>query len=34
MTIERVAYDAAAVAEQVRSGGLPSEYADKLLQAA
>jgi predicted phosphodiesterase len=34
VTIERVAYDAAAVAEQVRSGGLPAEYADKLLQAA
>jgi predicted phosphodiesterase len=34
VTIERVAYDAAAVAEQVRSGGLPAEYAEKLLQAA
>jgi putative phosphoesterase len=32
--IERVAYDAAAVAEQVRSGGLPAEYAEKLLRAA
>jgi putative phosphoesterase len=32
--IERVAYDAAAVAEQVRKGGLPAEYAEKLLQAA
>jgi putative phosphoesterase len=32
--IERVAYDAAAVAEQVRTGGLPAEYAEKLLQAA
>jgi putative phosphoesterase len=34
VTIERVAYDAAAVAEQVRSGGLPAEYAEKLLRAA
>jgi putative phosphoesterase len=34
VTIERVAYDAAAVAEQVRSRGLPAEYAEKLLQAA
>jgi putative phosphoesterase len=34
VTIERVAYDAAAVAEQVRSGGLPVEYAEKLLRAA
>jgi predicted phosphodiesterase len=34
VTIERVAYDAAAVAAEVRSAGLPGEYADKLLQAA
>jgi putative phosphoesterase len=34
VTIERVAYDAAAVAEQVRRGGLPAEYAEKLLRAA
>jgi putative phosphoesterase len=34
VTIERVTYDAAAVAEEVRSAGLPAEYADKLLQAA
>jgi putative phosphoesterase len=34
VTIERVAYDAAAVAEQVRRGGLPAEYAEKLVQAA
>jgi len=33
-TIERVGYDAAAVAEEVRSAGLPAEYADKLLMAA
>jgi putative phosphoesterase len=32
--IERVAYDAAAVAAEVRSAGLPGEYADKLLLAA
>lgn len=32
--IERVAYDAQAVAEQVRDAGLPGEYADKLLIAA
>ena len=32
--IERVAYDARAVAEQVRAAGLPGEYADKLLAAA
>jgi predicted phosphodiesterase len=31
--IERVAYDAAAVAKEVRRGGLPAEYAEKLLQA-
>jgi putative phosphoesterase len=34
VTIERVAYDTAAVAEDVRSSGLPGEYAEKLLQAA
>ena len=34
VTIERVGYDAAAVAEEVRSAGLPAEYADKLLMAA
>jgi diadenosine tetraphosphatase ApaH/serine/threonine PP2A family protein phosphatase len=34
VTIERVAYDAAAVAAEVRAAGLPVEYADKLLQAA
>jgi putative phosphoesterase len=34
VTIERVAYDTAAVAEEVRRGGLPAEYAEKLLQAA
>jgi putative phosphoesterase len=34
VTIERVAYDARAVAEQVRAAGLPGEYADKLLAAA
>ena len=34
VTIERVAYDAAAVAEQVRAAGLPGEFADKLLVAA
>ena len=34
VTIERVAYDARAVAEQVRAAGLPEEYADKLLVAA
>jgi putative phosphoesterase len=33
-TIERVAYDAHAVAAQVRAAGLPVEYADKLLLAA
>ncbi len=32
--IERVSYDAEAVAEQVRRAGLPSEFADKLLTAA
>jgi putative phosphoesterase len=34
VAIERVAYDANAVAAEVRSAGLPGEYADKLLVAA
>ena len=34
VTIERVAYDAEAVAREVAAVGLPSEYADKLLMAA
>ena len=34
VTIERVAYDAKAVAREVAAVGLPSEYADKLLIAA
>ena len=34
VTIERVAYDADAVAAEVRAAGLPEEYADKLLLAA
>ena len=34
VTIERVAYDVAPVAEEVRAVGLPGEYADKLLEAA
>jgi putative phosphoesterase len=34
VTIERVAYDAEAVAAEVRAAGLPGEYADKLLLAA
>jgi putative phosphoesterase len=34
VTIERVEYDADAVAAQVRAAGLPVEYADKLLLAA
>jgi putative phosphoesterase len=34
LTIERVAYDAESVAEQVREAGLPGEFADKLVQAA
>jgi putative phosphoesterase len=33
-TIERFAYDAEAVAAEVRAAGLPDEYADKLLLAA
>ncbi len=34
VTIERVTYDAEAVAREVREAGLPGEYADKLLIAA
>ena len=34
VTIERVAYDAAAVAAQVRAAGLPGEFADTLVVAA
>jgi putative phosphoesterase len=34
VTIERVAYDAEAVADEVRRAGLPPEYADKLVLAA
>jgi hypothetical protein len=34
VTIERVSYDADTVAREVRAGGLPGEYADKLLVAA
>jgi putative phosphoesterase len=34
VTIERVEYDARAVAEEVAAAGLPAEYADKLLAAA
>jgi len=34
VAIERVAYDAAAVADEVRGAGLPREYAEKLLAAA
>jgi putative phosphoesterase len=34
VTIERVAYDAAGVAAQVREAGLPAEFADKLVAAA
>ena len=34
MTIERVPYDAAAVAAEVSAAGLPHEFADKLLTAA
>ena len=33
-TIERAAYDAEAVASEVRAAGLPGELADKLLTAA
>jgi diadenosine tetraphosphatase ApaH/serine/threonine PP2A family protein phosphatase len=32
--IERVPYDAKAVAREVREAGLPEEYADKLVAAA
>jgi putative phosphoesterase len=34
VTIERVAYDAEAVAREVREAGLPAEFADKLVTAA
>ena len=34
VTIERVAYDAETVADEVRAAGLPAEFADKLLVAA
>jgi putative phosphoesterase len=34
VTIERVAYDADAVASEVRAAGLPAEFADKLVGAA
>jgi predicted phosphodiesterase len=34
VTIERVAYDAAAVAREVAASGLPEEYAEKLVAAA
>ena len=34
VTIERVAYDAAAVAAEVKAAGLPAEFAEKLLIAA
>ncbi|MFZ1994279.1 MAG: metallophosphoesterase family protein [Solirubrobacteraceae bacterium] len=34
VTIERVAYDADAVASEVRAAGLPAEFADKLVVAA
>jgi putative phosphoesterase len=34
VTIERVAYDADAVAAEVREAGLPAEYADRLVLAA
>jgi hypothetical protein len=34
VTIERVDYDAAAVAREVADAGLPSEFADKLVIAA
>src|SRR4051812_19284561 len=33
VTLERVGYDAVAVAAEVRAAGLPAEYADKLLVA-
>ncbi len=34
VTIERVGYDADAVADQIRDAGLPGEYAEKLVAAA
>ena len=34
MTIERVSYDAPAVAREVAAAGLPEEFADKLVAAA
>jgi hypothetical protein len=34
VTIERVPYDAEAVAREVAAAGLPGEYADKLVAAA
>jgi hypothetical protein len=34
VTIERIAYDVEAVADEVRAAGLPAEFADKLLAAA
>ena len=34
VTIERVAYDAQAVADQVAAAGLPQEFAEKLVEAA
>jgi diadenosine tetraphosphatase ApaH/serine/threonine PP2A family protein phosphatase len=34
VSIERIAYDADAVAAEVRDAGLPGEFADKLLVAA
>ena len=34
MTIERVDYDAEAVAREVAAAGLPAEFADKLVAAA
>jgi diadenosine tetraphosphatase ApaH/serine/threonine PP2A family protein phosphatase len=34
VTIERVPYDAEAVAAEVRKSGLPDEFADKLVAAA
>ena len=34
VTIERVAYDAVAVAREVVAAGLPEEFADKLVAAA
>ncbi len=34
VTIERVSYDARAVADEVAAAGLPQEFADKLVLAA